>query len=237
MPNIPLTSNFAIDNSLDTSATLYVPPVVSTTLAVDLSNVEDDEMLVTDLTGAMFPGICVVDNEAIGFYRTMGKTKVLELRRGLSGSAVSHTAGATVTFHPQYGGLKAIQDAVLAMQAISIKSQVAETINNLDLNITTKQNLYTVPTGKILIVQNLVARKTSGNANIAVYGFGYNANADDLVTPALWALNGTTKYRLIAPDQPSLRGAAGDVLGFRCSVAQGSALTMSVDILGYLVPS
>lgn len=117
----PLVSNFADDLSLDTESTLYVGDgAVSTTLAEDLSDTEEDLMLVIDATYAPHAGIVVIDGiETISYSSRTNQDMIKGLIRGIAGTtAVSHLAGVTIVFYPPYGALEALRDAVLSMQSM-----------------------------------------------------------------------------------------------------------------------
>lgn len=109
------------------------------------------------------------------------------------------------------------------------------TVTGVDFNVTTKTTLFTVPPGKSCIVVRAVTRNPSVSLTTASWGFGFNANADDVVASATHTgLDGATKYVLTGAKDASVRGAAGDVFGVKCSVAQGAAATVTIDVFGYL---
>jgi hypothetical protein len=69
----------------------------------------------------------------------------------------------------------------------------------------------------------------------ATFGFGFDANAGDVVTAALYtALTGSTLMASVNPLTGAKKGAAADVLGAKCTVTQASA-AITVDVFGYLV--
>lgn len=126
---------------------------------------------------------------------------------------------------------------------------------SVNLNIATKQTLYTVPAGKSLIVTRIVFRNSSidTSASNRVPSIGYDAGASDVFDAAAitqtmtnYLLSDSTKYVSssghfdVAAGAPVLFlltpakiGAATNVLGFKLSLAI-SAGTMTVDIFGYL---
>ena len=109
------------------------------------------------------------------------------------------------------------------------------TLAGVDLNVTTKTTIYTVPTGKTLIVTKVVIRNASASLTTANYALGFNANADDVVTGATHTeLTGSTLFSILNAKAGAIRGAAADVFGLKCSVAQGGAATVTVDVFGYL---
>ena len=109
------------------------------------------------------------------------------------------------------------------------------TVAGVNFNVTTKSSIFTVPPGKSCIITHMVTRAPSISLTTASWGFGFNANADDVVTSATHTgLDGATKYALHGAKDASVRGAAADVFGVRCSVAQGAAATVTIDVFGYL---
>lgn len=110
------------------------------------------------------------------------------------------------------------------------------TVTGVDVNVLAKTSLYTVPAGKTLIVTKIVIRNASANLTTADFGVGFNANADDVIASETWVeLTGSTLYTLRLPMDGAIRGAAGDVLGLKCSVAEGAPATVTVDVFGYLI--
>ncbi len=126
-------------------------------------------------------------------------------------------------------------DAKLTGSTSNVSTLLA-TVAGVNLNTTTKQTLYTVPTGKTLIVDKIITRNASTSLTTVIFGFGFNASANDVVVAALHTtLTGNT---LIATDIPiagAKVGAAADVLGLKASLAQGGAATATIDIFGYLI--
>jgi len=109
------------------------------------------------------------------------------------------------------------------------------TLAGVNFNVTTKTSLFTVPPGKSCIITHMVTRAPSISLTTASWGFGFNANADDVAASATHTgLDGSTKYVLHAAKDASVRGAASDVFGVKCSVAQGAAATVTIDVFGYL---
>lgn len=109
------------------------------------------------------------------------------------------------------------------------------TVASIDFNVTTKTTLFTVPPGKSCIITRMITRAASISLTTASWGFGFNANADDVVASATHTgLDGATKYVPHVAKDASVRGIAADVFGVRCSVAQGAAATVTIDVFGYL---
>ena len=108
-------------------------------------------------------------------------------------------------------------------------------VAGVDVNVATKSTLYTVPAGKSCIITHIIVRNPSINLTTANYGFGFNANADDVITSATHTeLDGSTKYAVLSAKAGAVRGAAADVFGVKCTVNQGAAATVTIEVFGYL---
>ena len=105
----------------------------------------------------------------------------------------------------------------------------------VDLNTTDKQTIYTVPTGKSCIVTKVVVRLASISLTTANYGFGFDAGGSDVITGATHTeLTGNTLYTVLSAKAGAKVGTAGQAFGSKCSVAQGAAATVTIDVFGYL---
>jgi hypothetical protein len=106
----------------------------------------------------------------------------------------------------------------------------------VDWNVSTKTTLFTVPTGKSLVVTKVFYRNASANATTASCGVGFNAApSNDVITAATHpSLTGSTLYTFDSPKAGALVGTAGAVLGISCPTPQGGALTVTVEVFGYL---
>lgn len=105
----------------------------------------------------------------------------------------------------------------------------------VDLNVTTKTTLYTVLTGDHCIITKVIVRAASTSLTTAKYKFGFDANADDVIASATHTeLTGATLYSVIPAMIGAKVGAAGDVFGLKCEIAQGAAATVIVDVFGYI---
>lgn len=106
----------------------------------------------------------------------------------------------------------------------------------VDANVTTKTALYTVPASMVCYITKVVIRDASTSLTTATFGFGFNANADDVVANATHtALTGGTLYEIIPAKVAAKEGAAADVFGVQCDTPQGGAATVTIDVFGYLV--
>lgn len=110
------------------------------------------------------------------------------------------------------------------------------TVTGIDLNDdSVKQTLYTVPAGYSCVVTHVIVRSASTDLDTAEYGFGFNANADDVVAAAAHVeLDGATKYIILGADDGAVRGVAAGVFGVKVTVEQGGVATATVDVFGYL---
>lgn len=107
---------------------------------------------------------------------------------------------------------------------------------SVNLNVTTKTTLYTVPASKVAYITKVVVRDASTSLTTAEFGVGYDANGTDVIgNAAHTGLTGPTLYEIIPAKVGALEGAAAAVLGLKCGTAQGAAATAVVDVFGYLV--
>lgn len=109
---------------------------------------------------------------------------------------------------------------------------------SVDWNTTGKTTLFTVPTGKTAVITSVVIRSPSAAVVGATCGLGRNANANDyFASTNFTGLSGATVYEVLMPTTAAggVLGAAADTFGTKCSVAQGTALTVTIDVFGYLL--
>lgn len=112
-----------------------------------------------------------------------------------------------------------------------VESLLSSTV--VDLSLSTKQNLYTVPSGQNLIVTKVIARSPSSTITTATGGVGFNAGATDVLTSVPFPVASTTySVSLAATGTVPAIGAAAAVLGFKTTATQ-AATTMTVEIFGY----
>lgn len=105
-----------------------------------------------------------------------------------------------------------------------------------NLNVTTKTSIFTVPVGYTAHITRIVVRKASTSLTTASFGFGFDASASDVDGSTTHTeLTGATLMSQIIVLSGAKVGVAGDVFGIKCSIAQGAAATVSVDVFGYLV--
>ena len=114
--------------------------------------------------------------------------------------------------------------------------RILSSTDAVNLNVLTKTTLFTVPAGKTAVITRISIRNASTNLTTASFGFGFNANADDVDGSTTHTeLTGATLASQIIVLSGAKVGAAADVFGIKCSIAQGAPATMSVDVFGYLI--
>jgi hypothetical protein len=109
---------------------------------------------------------------------------------------------------------------------------LASVVANLALS--TKQALFTVPTGRSAIVSDVILRSATVSLATAFVSLGFNAAANDVVANATHTgLTGPTPYKkLVIIAAGAVRGAAADVFGIIANTQQDPA-SVTVDVIGY----
>ncbi len=114
---------------------------------------------------------------------------------------------------------------------------------SVDLNgaPTTETALYTVPTGKVLVVDHIIMRAFSGNCTTAVVTFGKTGGTCDefLGDQTLTNASGTGDYLIVSPvpnaTPPKVEFfTAAQVFAVEITTAEGGVLTCTIDVFGYL---
>lgn len=125
-------------------------------------------------------------------------------------------------------------------RAVGIVSSggVIARVSTVDINSVAAQSLYTVPTGKSLIVDAVVLRSPSASAALIEGSLGLMAACTNWgAFQAQANLDGATKVTHLYPsatgDSPII--AAGASFGIILTAASGIAGTMTVEIIGRLV--
>lgn len=117
---------------------------------------------------------------------------------------------------------------------------VVAKVTNVNINILTVQNLYTVPTGLKLYIEQVILRDPTANAALIEGSLGVTAPCNDYAGfPAQASLSGARKYSIIYPSATGDSKAieAGATFGIILSVAAGVAGAMTVEVIGRLVPA
>lgn len=143
------------------------------------------------------------------------------------GKAVDGSGSLTLT------GDLSVSEPIAQDQIEGTLVQILASVSvNLNQGTAAKQPLYTVPVGKKLITTVLILRM-SGVRSVAVIAFGFNAAADNMGEPNI--TGATTLKQVTGDDLAFIEGTAGQVLGLAVTTPEGSPLTASVDVLGYLI--
>lgn len=110
------------------------------------------------------------------------------------------------------------------------------TVPSINFNSGTKQTLITVPTGRTLVVDHIIIRNASTSLTTASCGFGQDANAADWSSTATYtALTGSTLYKILtSPTTVGTVAAAAATFGVKCTILQGGAATVTIDLWYYL---
>lgn len=122
----------------------------------------------------------------------------------------------------------------------AFREKLLSTTTGVNWNVGTKSTLYTVPTGKTAIFTRVVVRSPSVNMTTASCGFGRDAGAADysatsLRTGLAAANNYVEIFPLTGAATAAVAGAAGDTFGTLCTILQGAAATVTIDVFGYLL--
>lgn len=109
----------------------------------------------------------------------------------------------------------------------------------LDMNGTngTETTLYTVPTGVTCCVTKIVLRNCSGNLTTASWSVGFNAGTDTdfRANATSTGVTGSTVAYIYPGITTGVKvGAAAAVFAFILNTTQGSAMTATMDVFGYL---
>jgi hypothetical protein len=126
-----------------------------------------------------------------------------------------------------------------ALSAVNVEVILA-TVAGVDWNVGTKTTLYTVPGGKSAVISRVVIRNASSAVTTASVGFGFNAGADDWIIPLTFAgLTTSGKVAVLIAGQGVIDagelGTAGQIFGCQADILEGSAQTVTIDVIGYLV--
>jgi hypothetical protein len=154
------------------------------------------------------------------------------LRRYNGEVSINQSGGIAIT--PAPGQSATVGGTLIANTASIVEGRLSSTAA-VNLNVTTKTTLYTVPAGKSAVITRMVIRNASTSLTTASCGIGFDASGADVVASETWVeLTGATLYTVRLAKDGSKVGAAADVLGLKCSIAQGGAATATVDVFGYL---
>jgi hypothetical protein len=125
---------------------------------------------------------------------------------------------------------------VLEGTPTSQPDEFVHSMSGIDVSLTTKQQIFTVPAGKRAVVTRVVVRDASTSLSTATYNLGFDpTNADDVVSdPVTW--DGNALAAVVATiANPVPLGQAGDVFGLKTVAQEGSPQTIVVDVFGYYI--
>jgi hypothetical protein len=118
------------------------------------------------------------------------------------------------------------------VQPAGVEALLSSTV--IDLSLTTKQALYTVPAGQHLIVTKVIARYPSASISTADGGVGFDSGATNVSSDiGISSSMTTTSYVIGQPAGPPTIGAAAAVFGYKETATQAST-TITIDTFGYL---
>lgn len=107
----------------------------------------------------------------------------------------------------------------------------------LNLDSVAENTLFTVPAGKTCIITKVVMRLATG-AGLPVgasISFGFNAGtSDDVIANAVRVLTAATKYIIISAKNDAAIGVAAGLFALSVNIAEGAAMTVTIDVFGYL---
>jgi hypothetical protein len=138
-------------------------------------------------------------------------------------------------YHAQAAARKVILQETDCMNYVETK---LATLAAADMNPgapPTMTTLYTVPAGKSCIITKVIIRASSGDLTTASISFGFDANGSDAIANGTRTyLDGATKYGILVPANGSVRGAAAGTFKVAVNTKQGAAMTIAIDVFGYL---
>lgn len=111
------------------------------------------------------------------------------------------------------------------------------TVTGVDMNTATPTALYTVPTGRSVIITSVTVHNASTSLTTASYSFGFNSAAfNNVIADATHTeLTGSTLYTILNAKAGAKVGVAADVLKVLMNTLQGGAATTTMDVFGYLI--
>lgn len=157
---------------------------------------------------------------------------------GGDGSAQATLAGSLsdVAISSVIEGQAPVYDVATTKYINRTVEHLVASVAGVDLNTATATTLFTVPSGRNLIVTRIIVRLASISLTTASVSFGYNSTSfnDVIATATHTELTGSTLFTILVPKVGAIRGTAADVLKVKANVLQGSAATVTIDVFGYL---
>ncbi len=138
------------------------------------------------------------------------------------------------------GGGPTGQAAPSATPGTAFLSGIVASVPTVNINSGAVQSLYTVPAGLKLYVEQVILRDPTANAALIEGSLGVTAPCSDYAGfPAQASLSGARKYSIIYPSATGDSKAieAGATFGILLTTLAGLAGTMTVEIIGRLVPA
>ncbi len=111
-------------------------------------------------------------------------------------------------------------------------------VASVDLDALAETTLFTCPAGKSCVVTKVVMRLATGGGlplGTASISFGWNTgDADDVIANGVRALTAATNYIIIGAANDAEIGVAAGTFKITVQTAEGAALTVTLDVFGYL---
>ncbi len=111
-------------------------------------------------------------------------------------------------------------------------------VASIDLNAVAETTLFNCPAGKNCIITKAIIRLATGAGlpmGTMECSFGWNTvNADDVIANAGRVLTAATNYLIIGADGDAEIGLTTGTFKIDVQVAEGAALTGTVEVFGYL---
>ena len=160
-----------------------------------------------------------------------------------NGTAFRDRSGTTKGLGFDISGVTAGQNRVAKWQDHSFAGHVEQTYvtrtTGIDAAATGTTNLFTVPSGKSFIVTRAVVRCTSSAppATGPTFGIGVAAGEDDIMASVAHATFVTADtFVLVLPKDPAVVATSAQIIKIGIdTAAAGGAMTIAVDLAGYLV--
>lgn len=132
--------------------------------------------------------------------------------------------------------IAALGDIVVPAGVTANPEPVLISTRSVDGQVLTKQNLYTVPAGRVFVPTSVVMRGASATLAGATLGFGFDSVATDYAAAAAIAdpLATATAVLVVEGLNPRVVGAAAAVFGVKFTVASTDPATVTIDVIGYL---
>jgi hypothetical protein len=135
------------------------------------------------------------------------------------------------------GGGIAVTNGSGSVTIATTGEQLLASVAGVNMKSASKQALYTVPSGKHLIITRIVIRSASASISDGNYLIGYNSDASGMlggiVGPTTTTYVSLAVDSLLASDIYPL-GNAGDVLGLASTALPANAATATILVFGYL---